>query len=334
MNVKNVLIGLLIAVEVASSVIMGVGINKITTASNELYQQRIELSKLSRKEVSSDVSYKAQNITGNVNSISATDTALANEKVVDSDRFADFQKDFATLVTKYNTIAKACSDNKIEDESINQILVQARQIIDAMSQVNLITISDSELKDIEESIILMSQTLDELSSKIYEITGVAIETENTPSEDAAPQDIVEWAGDPSKDFTITDINDNSFKLSEQAGKVVILTFWASWCSPCVEELPALNKIQDEYSSDEVAIIAINCGEDISKVKSYSQDKNFLFPVATDNNTDVTELYKVDAIPYTVIFNTDGTVDYEIDCGLGEDLYYYFLKDSIDDILNK
>lgn len=329
MNVKNILIGILITAEVASSIIMCIGIDTISTASNELYQQRIELSQLSRKEVSSDVSYEAQSITGNVNSISATD-----QNVIDTDKYADFQKDFASLVTKYNAIAKACSDNKVEDDAINQILVQARQIIDAMSKVNLVTISDNELKDIEESIVLMSQTLDELNTKIYELAGVSIETESNSTKDEAISGNIKWAGDSSKDFTITDINGNTFKLSEQAGKAVVLTFWASWCSPCVEELPALNKIQNEYSSDEVSIIAINCGDNSSKVKSYSQDNGFLFPVASDSNAGISELYNVNAIPYTVIFKTDGTVDFEIDCGLGEDLYYYFLKDSIDDILDK
>ena len=108
------------------------------------------------------------------------------------------------------------------------------------------------------------------------------------------------------DFTTTLVDGSSFTLSEQQGKVVLLNFWATWCGPCVGEMPAFSRLVDTYGS-QLALLAVNSGEDEQTVKSFLDKNGYTFPVALDPDWALGELYPTDAIPYTVIIAPDGTV---------------------------
>ena len=117
-----------------------------------------------------------------------------------------------------------------------------------------------------------------------------------------------WEGDPALDFTLELLDGSSFTLSEQAGKAVLVNFWATWCGPCVREMPDLAQLYADYGdSDEVAILLINCGESASAVESFLEEKGFAFPAACDGDLAVAAAYNATAIPRTVVFGRDGTV---------------------------
>lgn len=116
-----------------------------------------------------------------------------------------------------------------------------------------------------------------------------------------------WQGEPGLDFTGTTLGGESFTLSQQAGKVVLLNFWATWCGPCVGELPDIQKLYDEYSAgDEVVIITINT-ESTSVARKFMDQKGYTFPVICDSDSALTYAYGVYAFPSTVVFGKDGTV---------------------------
>lgn len=117
---------------------------------------------------------------------------------------------------------------------------------------------------------------------------------------------IERASDAAPDFT-AQVNDGStFVLSEQTGKVVLLNFWATWCGPCVGEMPAFEQLASEYG-DEVCILAVNCMEDQRTVDSFISEMGYTFPVAYDENGDINMKYPTDGIPYTLVLAKDGTV---------------------------
>lgn len=116
-----------------------------------------------------------------------------------------------------------------------------------------------------------------------------------------------WQGEPGLDFTAATLDGQSFTLSQQAGKVVLLNFWATWCGPCVGELPDLQKLYDEYSAgDEVVIVTINT-ESASTAQSFMSQKGYTFPVICDTSGELASAYGVYAFPSTVVFGRDGTI---------------------------
>lgn len=119
---------------------------------------------------------------------------------------------------------------------------------------------------------------------------------------------VSWQGDPSWDFTAEMTDGTSFTLSEQVGKAVLVNFWATWCGPCVQELPDIAELYGEYAGGgEAEIILVNCGESAETVDAFLEKNGYALPVAYDPAAGIAGAYGVNAIPRTVVFGRDGTV---------------------------
>ena len=114
---------------------------------------------------------------------------------------------------------------------------------------------------------------------------------------------------PAPDFTLKSRSGENIKLSELRGEVVMLNFWASWCAPCRQEMPLLEALYKKYSDLGFTILAVNVEEDSSKADILLKDIPVTFPVLFDNTNQVTKLYKVVAMPSTVIIDRDGNMRY-------------------------
>ena len=148
--------------------------------------------------------------------------------------------------------------------------------------------------------------------------------------DAAPSGPVAQ-GDAYRDFTTTLVDGSEFTLSDQEGKVILLNFWATWCGPCVGEMPAFTRLVETYGED-LALLAVNCGEDEETVRSFLEKNEYTFPVALDPEYAVCLLYPSEFIPYTVIIGTDGKVA-AIETGADDaDTMYAYYCETIDGLL--
>lgn len=140
-------------------------------------------------------------------------------------------------------------------------------------------------------------------------------------------------GDLAPDFTAQLADGSSFSLSEQKGKVVLLNFWATWCGPCVEEMPAFEKLYGEYG-DKVSVLAVNCMEDKDTVKQFSSDNSYTFPIAYDVEGDVVMRYPSDGIPYTLVIDGEGVIQNIYVGAAGADAQYQEYKSAIEAVLAK
>lgn len=159
----------------------------------------------------------------------------------------------------------------------------------------------------------------------------------TDESTAAESDDAEavWNGDSSMDFSAQTNLGDSFTLSEQAGNVVLINFWATWCGPCVEEMPALQDLYEEYGdSDNVEIILINAGESSQTVHRFLSQNGYTMPCIYDTDNAVNDKYGVMGIPYTVIFNKDGTVAETFEGSYGCEKQYELYKEAIEEALSK
>ncbi|HUV21277.1 MAG TPA: TlpA disulfide reductase family protein [Gammaproteobacteria bacterium] len=114
-------------------------------------------------------------------------------------------------------------------------------------------------------------------------------------------------GKRAPDFTLKSLGGKNLKLSEMAGKVVLINFWASWCGPCREEMPLLNALHNKYEPLGFTVLGVNVEEDTNAAKGFLKNFPADFPVLLDNTNQVSRQYKVIAMPTTVVVDRDGNV---------------------------
>ncbi|MBE2280914.1 MAG: TlpA family protein disulfide reductase [Ignavibacteriaceae bacterium] len=113
------------------------------------------------------------------------------------------------------------------------------------------------------------------------------------------------------DFTVRDINNKSVTLSQLTGNgPILINFWATWCAPCMAELPHLQLIYDELKSKGFTVLAISVDNSrtASKVKSFVNAKGFNFPVLLDTDNKVLQAYNPGgSVPYSIILDSEGKI---------------------------
>jgi thiol-disulfide isomerase/thioredoxin len=88
------------------------------------------------------------------------------------------------------------------------------------------------------------------------------------------------------------------------GKVVLVNFFAPWCAPCAEEIPALARLRKAYSADEVLIIGVSIDDDMAELEKFIRKYSINYQVII-GATDVFRYYRVNAIPHNVVYNREG-----------------------------
>jgi peroxiredoxin len=109
------------------------------------------------------------------------------------------------------------------------------------------------------------------------------------------------------DFALKTAEGPTLKLSEQRGKVVLVNFWATWCPPCKEEMPAMQRLHERYQKDGFVLLAVSVDADPRVVRPYVTGHRFTFPVALDSKMEVANAYGVRALPASFIIDRDGTL---------------------------
>ncbi len=134
-------------------------------------------------------------------------------------------------------------------------------------------------------------------------------------------------GVQAPDFTGELIDGTSITLSELQGKPVIINFWATWCGPCVKEMPAFERLKDDFG-DKIGIIAVNCGDDAGTVKDFMEENGYTFPVVLDEEYSISMLYPTNSIPYTVVVDAEGRVTHISTGALDADTMYERYKEAL------
>lgn len=114
-------------------------------------------------------------------------------------------------------------------------------------------------------------------------------------------------GNEAGNFTLKSASGSNIRLSEYRGQVVLLNFWASWCGPCRQEFPHLDDLHQKYSDLGFTVFGVNVEQDRKSADKVLRDIPVTFPVLFDKNNLVSELYKVDAMPMTVLVDRNGVV---------------------------
>ncbi len=119
----------------------------------------------------------------------------------------------------------------------------------------------------------------------------------------------EWRGQIAPDFALETNHGEHFKLSENVGKkIIVLNFFATWCGPCREEMPELNRYFSEHKTQSFLLIGVDEEESRERVDDFLKELKIDFPVGIDSGT-IAKQYGVGAYPTTVLIGVDGKVQF-------------------------
>ena len=115
--------------------------------------------------------------------------------------------------------------------------------------------------------------------------------------------------DEAPDFTLKSLDGNNLRLGEYRGQVVLINFWASWCGPCRQEMPLLDRLHHRYEDTGFTVLGVNVEGDIKPAQEIVDKTKVTFPVLIDQDQKVSELYDLEAMPSTVVVDRDGIIRY-------------------------
>lgn len=111
------------------------------------------------------------------------------------------------------------------------------------------------------------------------------------------------------DFTLRALEGPNVRLQELRGRVVLVNFWATWCGPCRQEMPHLNRLYEKYRGSGFQLLGVNIDEDPRAATELAAKLGVKFPVLLDTDKKVSRLYDMSAMPATVVIDRDGKVRY-------------------------
>lgn len=140
-------------------------------------------------------------------------------------------------------------------------------------------------------------------------TNTQVQENETDSQEMTGETTEETENNQAKidNFEMTLLDGTKTSFEEYKGKKVLLNFWATWCGPCVGEMPAFQKLSEEYP-EELVILAVNCSEDKDTVQKFIDNNSYTFPVVLDTDGAIQTMFGgVYSIPVTVIIDEEGCI---------------------------
>src|SRR5437016_688515 len=114
-------------------------------------------------------------------------------------------------------------------------------------------------------------------------------------------------GSPAPEIVLKDLQGRDVKLSNLRGKVVLVNFWATWCKPCKEEMPAMQASYDKLRDKGFVVLAVNELEDTARVAEHIRTHGHTFEVVMDHNNQVANVYGVVGLPASFLIDPQGIV---------------------------
>ncbi len=107
------------------------------------------------------------------------------------------------------------------------------------------------------------------------------------------------------DFTLSDLEQRQIKLKDHKNKYILLNFWATWCLPCIRELPELEKLRQALPESEFQIIAVNVRDRESRLRKFLATRQYGFAIPLDRTGEIYKVYGVAGFPTTFLIDRQG-----------------------------
>jgi peroxiredoxin len=153
------------------------------------------------------------------------------------------------------------------------------------------------------SVLFVARILAALAAGVLALPGAGTLAQNPAG---LPMDV------PNKpvaafDFTAKDAGGQVYRLSELRGQVVLLNFWATWCTPCRAEMPAMQRLYEELAGTPFKILAVSLQETPARVLAFGRELELTFPLLIDASGEIARSYATSALPTTYIIDKQGMI---------------------------
>lgn len=133
---------------------------------------------------------------------------------------------------------------------------------------------------------------------------ISARSSSTPGLTAAPQQ-----GFSAPDFTLTSITGETVMLSDLRGKAVLVNLWATWCPPCRAEMPAIEKVYNEYKDQGFVVLAVNMTyqDAFDKIEPFVKEQGLTFPILLDETGSLANSYQLRSLPSSYFIGRNGVI---------------------------
>ena len=131
---------------------------------------------------------------------------------------------------------------------------------------------------------------------------------------AAAQQLKPWSGGATPALELRDLEGRLHRLSDYRGKVVLVNFWATWCEPCREEMPSMNRLRGSLARQPFEVLAVNLAESEARIRRFMEQVPLEFTVLMDRDSAAAKAWQARVLPISFLVGPDGRIRYSV---LGE-----------------
>lgn len=122
--------------------------------------------------------------------------------------------------------------------------------------------------------------------------------------------LVPWTGDATPELAARTLDGREWKLADQRGHTVIVNFWATWCVPCVLEMPALARLRERLAPYGVEVATVNYQENATRIEAFMKQNNLALPVVRDHDGNLRRAWQVNVFPSSFVIGPDQRIAFK------------------------
>ena len=131
---------------------------------------------------------------------------------------------------------------------------------------------------------------------------------------AAPSsaaDLKPWTGGPAPGLELRELDGRGHRLADYRGKVVLVNFWATWCAPCRDEMPSIQRLKEKLAGKPFAVLAVNLDEPESRIRQFLSQMKVDFTVLLDPGKKAARSWDARILPASFVIGPDGGIRYGV-----------------------
>jgi peroxiredoxin len=150
-----------------------------------------------------------------------------------------------------------------------------------------------------------------LAARAFAVATALVSALLAPASTGATPALAPAGGEPAPALVLRDTEGKAHDLAQYRGKVVVINFWATWCEPCRQEMPSMQRLRDKLAGRSFAVLAVNVDEPDVRVRRFLDETRFDLPVVLDVNKTVTRAWNVRVMPTSFIVDAAGRLRYRV-----------------------